>query len=329
MTNKPPKILSSVDLAGAPEAVDYLTDAGELICTRPKRDEILPLLNDVDAYFASAAVQVDREFLNAAPKLKFVGSPSTGTDHLDLEELKKRGITVVDIAKEYELLNQFTATSELAFSLILSLVRQIIPASFSARDGIWARERFSGYQLYGKTMGIMGLGRLGKITARIANGFGMNVITYDPAQPFAENVQHVTFEELLSTSDILSIHIHLNADTEGIIGKKALGLMKSTAILINTSRGKIVDETALLEALALGQIAGAGLDVIDGEWLEQEELIRHQLIEYSRLNDNLLIVPHIGGATQESINLARIFMAKKIASYLTDLQHKLQKGCCS
>ena len=321
MTNQPPKILSSVDLAGAPEAVDCLTDAGELICTGPKRDEILPLLKDVDAYLASAAVRVDPEFIDAAPNLKLIGSPSTGTDHLDLEELKKRGITVFDIATEYDLLNQFTATSELAFSLILSLVRQIIPASFAARDGIWARESFSGYQLYGKTMGILGLGRLGKITARIAHGFGMNVITHDPAQPFAENVRHVSFEKLIRTSDILSIHIHLNADTEGIIGKEALGLMKPTALLINTSRGKIVDEAALLEALVSGQIAGAGLDVIDGEWLEQDELIRHPLIEYGRLNDNLLIVPHIGGATKESINLARIFMAKKIVSYLTDLKH--------
>ena len=122
MTNHPPKILSSVDLTGAPEAVDCLMDAGELLCTRPERDEILPLLKDVDAYLASAAVQVDREFLDAAPKLKLVGSPSTGTDHLDLEELNKRGITVFDIAKEYDLLSQFTATSELAFSLILSLL---------------------------------------------------------------------------------------------------------------------------------------------------------------------------------------------------------------
>ena len=321
MTNQPPKILSSVDLAGAPEALDCLTEAGKLICTTPERDKILPLLKDVDAYLASAAVRVDREFLDAAPKLKIVGSPSTGTDHLDLEELKKRCITVFDIATEFDLLNQFTATSELAFSLILSLVRQTIPASLAAREGIWARERFSGFQLHGKTMGILGLGRLGKITARIAQGFGMNVITYDPARPFAEKVQHVTFEELLSESDILSIHIHLNADTEGIIGKEALSLMKPSALLINTSRGKIVDETALLEALVLGQLAGAGLDVIDGEWMEQDELKHHPLIEYSRLNNNLLIVPHIGGATKESINLARIFMAKKILNYLSISQH--------
>lgn len=316
MKRQTPKILSSVDLSGAPEAVDCLMGVGDLICTKPDRHEILPLLRDIDAYLASAAVQVDQEFLDAAPKLTFVGSPSTGTDHLDLEELKKRSITVCDIAKEYELLNQFTATSELAFSLILALVRHLIPAHKKAKNGIWAREHFSGYQLYGKTMGILGLGRLGKISAKIAQGFGMNVVAYDPAKPFAGNVKHVTFEELLSISDILSIHIHLNADTEGLIGQEALRLMKPTALLINTSRGKIIDESALLEALTSGRLAGAGLDVVDGEWLSQQELRNHPLIEHSRSNENLIIVPHIGGSTTESINLARIFMAKKIADYL-------------
>ena len=313
-------ILSSVELSDAPEAIDRLKSVGKLICTLPERRKILPLLRDADAYLASAAVQVDTEFLDAAPKLKLVGSPSTGTDHLDLEELEKRNITVFDIAKEYELLNQFTATSELAFALILALVRHIIPAQTEAKGGIWAREQFSGFQLYGKTMGILGLGRLGKITARIAQGFGMNVIAFDPERPFAKNVQHVTFEELFCTSDILSIHVHLNTSTEGLVDQEALRLMKPNALLINTSRGKIIDETALLEALRLGQLAGAGLDVIDGEWLEQDKLKAHPLIEYSRLNNNLLIVPHIGGSTTESINLARIFMAKKIVNFLTNLQ---------
>lgn len=321
MTKQHLTILSSVDLSGAPEAIDCLMSAGELIRTSTERREIMPLLKDADAYLASAAVQVDNEFLDSAPKLKLVGSPSTGTDHLDLEELKKRDITVFDIAKEYELLNQFTATSELAFTLILALARHIIPAHTEAKDGVWARERFSGFQLYGKTMGILGLGRLGKITARIAQGFGMNVIAFDPAQPFAEKVRHVTFEELFSTSDILSIHVHLNTETEGLVNREALRLMRPNTLLINTSRGKIVDETALLEALKSGEIAGAGLDVINGEWLDKEDLKRHPLIEYSQENSNLLIVPHIGGSTTESINLARIFMAKKMVSYLINLQH--------
>lgn len=321
MKKKALKILSSVDLSGTPEAVDCLNSVGNLVCNKPDRNEILSLLGDIDAYFASAAVKVDIEFLDAAPRLKFVGSPSTGTDHLDLEELKKRGITVCDIAKEYKLLRQFTATSELAFSLILCLVRQIIPASSAAKEGKWAREKFSGYQLYGKTMGILGLGRLGKITARIAQGFGMNVVSYDPAKPYVENVKHVSFSELLSTADILSIHIHLTTETENLICKKALKLMKPTALLINTSRGKIVDEFALLDALGSGQIAGAGLDVIDGEWLDQNELIHHPLIEYSRMNNNLLIVPHIGGSTTESINLSRIFMAQKIKDHFIDLKY--------
>ena len=142
-----PNVLCTLDLSGAPEAYEVLKPCCSLICVEPIREKILPLLNDIDVYFASAAVEVDVEFLDFAPRLRLVASPSTGTDHLDLEELKRRGIKVFDIAKEYELISQFTATSELAFGLILNLVRNIIPAQQSAINGIWARENFSGYQL--------------------------------------------------------------------------------------------------------------------------------------------------------------------------------------
>lgn len=315
-----PKTLCTVDLRGAPEARRDLESCCDLICIEPVREKILPLLHDVDVYFASAAVEVDLEFLDAAPRLKLVASPSTGTDHLDLENMERRGITVFDIATEYELLEQFSATSELAFGLILNLVRHIIPAHQSAVSGIWARENFSGYQLLGKTIGILGLGRLGKITAKIALGFGMRVLACDKSPKSMKQVKNVTFDELMSESDILSIHVHLNEETTGIIDKRALGIMKPTALLINTSRGKIIDEKALLEALTNKTISGAGLDVVDGEWLSNQELISHPLIEYSRCNNNLVIVPHIGGSTFESINLARVFMAKKIKEHVCNHQ---------
>lgn len=316
-----PNVLCTLDLSGAPEAYEVLKPCCSLICVEPIREKILPLLNDIDVYFASAAVEVDVEFLDFAPRLRLVASPSTGTDHLDLEELKRRGIKVFDIAKEYELISQFTATSELAFGLILNLVRNIIPAQQSAINGIWARENFSGYQLLGKTIGILGLGRLGKITARIALGFGMRVLACDTSPQSMAQVKNVTFDELMSEADIISIHVHLNEETKGIIDKRAFDMMKPTALLINTSRGKIVDEKALLVALRSKTISGAGLDVVDGEWLSNQELLSHPLIEYSRRNDNLVIVPHIGGSTFESINLARIFMAKKISEFLNSEQN--------
>lgn len=310
------RILNTLDLTGAPEAVAAIEEAGELVSLPPDRDLVLERIADFDIYFASAEVRVDTQFLDAATRLKLIGSPSTGTDHLDREEIREHGVACMDIATEYELINSFTATSELAFGLLLSLVRNIPAALLAARQGEWARERLSGFQINRKTLGVLGLGRLGRITARIGQGFGMRVIGHDIREVSVDGVENVTFDELLRQADVLSIHIHLTPSTDGLIGRAELAKMKRTAILLNTSRGRIVDEAALLAALQGKEIAGAGLDVIDGEWLTQEELLRHPLIAYAREHENLLISPHIGGATTESIYGARVFMAQRIAEWI-------------
>lgn len=214
------------------------------------------------------------------------------------------------------MINGFSATSELAFALLLALNRKIISAHADVRRGAWSREKFTGFQLQGKTLGIIGLGRLGKISARIGQGFGMKVIAHDIAPLSVPGVQMVDLDKLLRSADVLTIHVHLTPDTEGLIGRASFNKMKRNAILLNTSRGRIVDETALLDALVNKQISGAGLDVVDGEWLGEGALYHHPLIKYSREHNNLLIVPHIGGATIESIYGARVFMARKIAERL-------------
>ncbi|MEQ8667403.1 MAG: NAD(P)-dependent oxidoreductase [Rhodospirillales bacterium] len=315
------KIVNTLDTAGAPEAKEAIEAVGELVNLPWDRALTLAAIGDADAYLASTSIVVDAEFLDHAPKLKVIGSPSTGTDHLDLTEIRRRGITCFDISKEYDLINGFTATSELAFTLLLALNRKLVPAQEQAKRGVWSRETYTGFQLLGKTLGILGLGRLGKISARIGQGFGMNVIAHDIADVSAENVEMVSLKDLLARSDVLTIHIHLRPETDGLIGAAEFARMKSNAILINTSRGRIVDEPALLAAMSEKRIAGAGLDVVDGEWLSEEELFRHPLIAYSRENDNLLIVPHIGGATHESIYGARVFMARKVADHLRTLQN--------
>jgi D-3-phosphoglycerate dehydrogenase len=310
------KILSTVDISGAPEARAAAEAVGELICLPADREQVLAVMKDVDAYLASASVIIDAEFLDHAPNLKVIGSPSTGTDHMHLAEIDRRGITRFDIAKEYDLINSFSATSELAFGMLLALNRGIVPAQAQAKQGIWARERFTGFQLLGKTLGILGLGRLGKISARIGQGFGMKVIAHETADVEAPGVEMVGFEELLQRADVLTIHIHLRPETDGMIGRDAFKLMTPNAILLNTSRGRIVDEAALLEALETNQIAAAGLDVVDGEWLSQDHLREHPLIAYSRTHNNLLVLPHIGGATSESIYGARVFMANRLAQFI-------------
>jgi D-3-phosphoglycerate dehydrogenase / 2-oxoglutarate reductase len=310
------KVLSNQDFSPVPNAAVMLDELGTLICVPPDRDTVFDLIKDCDAYIAHAKIMVDNNFLDQAPQLKVIGSPLTGTAHLDFDAIEQRGIELFTITREYDLLSGFTATSELVFGLLLALNRQIPEALQAANRGEWVGEKFTGFQLLGKTIGILGLGRLGKITARIAQGFGMNVIANDIEDISMPNVRMVSREDLFKESDVLSIHIHLNAETTGLVNYHLLQLMKSTAILINTSRGKIIDESALLAALEGDQLAGAGLDVIDGEWQDIEQTSNHALIRYASKSPNLLITPHIGGASHESIYGARVFMAKKIATFL-------------
>lgn len=311
-------IVNTLDLDGAPEAIEALEAVATFISLPPERAAVLSRIGEADAYLCSASVRIDAEFLDHAPRLKVIGSPSTGTDHMDVEEIRARNIELYDIAKERDLLNGFTATSELAFGLLLSLARHLPPALSAAREGDWARERFSGIQLFDKTLGILGLGRLGTISARIGNGFGMRVIANDIRKVHVKNVKMVDFNTLLKEADYLLIHIHLTPETDGLIDQSAIAKMKPGALLINTSRGRIVDEDALLEALKNGHLGGAGLDVIDGEWMADEERYKHPLVSYSRENEHLIISPHIGGATRESIYGARVFMARKLAKYVEE-----------
>ena len=311
--------INTLDISGAPEINNILGAVGDFIDLPEDRNTVLAELQKCHAYMASAVVLIDEEFLVAAPNLKVIGSPHTGQDHLDLSAIKARGIELFTITSERELLNSFSATSELTFGLLLSLVRNIPPAIDAAKAGDWARERLAGFQLLNKTIGIVGLGRLGTISARIAQGFGMNVLACDVEPREMAGVEMVDMDTLLNKSDIITLHLHLRPNTEGMINKAAFAKMKPGAILLNSSRGRIIDETDLLAALESGFLGGAGLDVIDGEWLTKEELLNHPLVKYAQQNGNLIIVPHIGGSTTESIYGARIFMAKKLAAYLSSL----------
>ncbi len=309
------KIISNCDLSGAPEAISILEEAGELLCLGDNRERTLTEITDCDALMAHPSVRIDSELLDCAPKLGFVGSPHTGKDHLDIGSIEKRNLHLAHIAEEIELLSSFTATSEMAFALLLAVVRKLPQAFDAAKTGSWDREKFTGFQLLDKTLGILGLGRLGTMSARIGQGFGMKVIAHDPKEISMPGVRMVDLDSLFAGSDILTIHVHLNPETENLINEYTLGKMKPGSLLINTSRGRIIDEKALISALKTGHLGGAGLDVIDGEWLTLEERAQHPLVKYSRTNENLIIVPHIGGSTKESIYGARFFMAKKIAEW--------------
>ncbi len=314
------KTLNTLDVSNIKDFNNIFKNVSTIKNIKPDREKVLKEIEKVDGYLASASIKIDKEFLSKARNLKVIGSPSTGVDHMNLDLIKKKKIKCFDISKEFKLINSFTATSELVFGLILALNRKIVSSSLEASTGKWGRERYKGNQLYGKTLGIIGLGRLGKISARIGKGFGMRIIANDIKNIRFKGIELVSLKKLALLSDIVSLHVHLNNKTQNLINKDFFNRMKKDAIIINTARGKIINEEDLLSALRKKDIAGAGLDVIDGEWLSDDKRSKHKLIKYSRTNENLIITPHIGGSTKESIENSRIFMAKKIVSFLKKLK---------
>ena len=308
------KVFCNVDLSLKKDALKELESVADVSYFPAKQEVLLENIHSYDAYFASAYVQMNKEVLDCAKKLKVIATPGTGTDHIDIECAYKKNIDVLHIAKEIDLLNGFTATAEQAWALLLSCIRKL-PAAFDcAKNGYWARERFTGSQLYKKTLGIIGIGRLGEMVASFGNGFNMNVIGYDILEKSIKGVNQVSLDKLLNESDVITVHIHLTDANRGFISKELFNKMKRGVILINTSRGAIIDESALLDNLHSGHVGAAGLDVINGEW--NKNIYDHPLIEYSRNHDNLVISPHIAGATVESIIGAREFLGKKLADYI-------------
>lgn len=228
---------------------------------------------DLDAEAISVFIysKVSKEVLDKFPNLKFIATRSTGFDHIDIEECKRRGIKVANVPTYGE-----NTVAEHTFALILSLSRYVHKSYLRSKRNDFSIDGLQGFDLRGKTMGVIGVGRIGKHIIKIAKGFGMNVIAHDRYRDeiLAEvlNFKYTNqLDEIFSNSDIVSLSAPLNDETFHIVNREAFSKMKSSAILINTSRGALVDTEALYEALSEGKIAGAGLDVIEGEESIQEE----------------------------------------------------------
>jgi D-3-phosphoglycerate dehydrogenase len=307
-----------LDLSGithSPEVFDELRQVAEITQMIPEHDTLELHLPEHNVYLAALKLRLTREIIEKCPDLKVVCTCSTGLDHLDLDALRERGVEVVSLKEDTEFLSNITSTAEMGWALLLAVVRKLPWGFDAAKQGIWARDRYRGHQLSGKTLGILGYGRLGRIMAEIGHGFRMRVLANDvkPVQP-AAYVRMVDYDTLLRESDVLSIHIHLTPENERLLDAAAFDRMKSDAVLINTSRGAIVDEAALVEALESGRLGGAGLDVIHGEW--DEDLRSHPLIRYANAHENLVISPHTGGITFEAQSMAMHFVCGKLAACL-------------
>lgn len=309
-----PKVLCMVDLTLAPEAKQVLEASVNLDYRKPDRKVLLDIIHQFDAFWGHVDLKVDKEVLDRGKKLKVVNTASTGTDHLDKEEVAKRGIRILSITTDYGLLRTFTATAECAWMLLLTCSRHFRASNRSALDGNWRSERFYGTQLYEQTLGVLGVGRLGTMTVEFGKAFQMRVLGCD-LKPFAiPDVEQVDFDTLLGESDAISIHIHMTPENYNLFDSGTFKKMKEGAILINTSRGDIVDENALLNALESGALAAYGTDVVHDEW--RPDMSESPVIQYARNHDNVVITPHIGGCTFRSLVDARVFSARKLVHFL-------------
>lgn len=304
------KILITEPREFSVEALAKLEQAGFSITARQcSYSDLKKIVGNYDGLIVRLGIKIDGEILSRARRLKFVVSLTTGIDHIDVGEAEESGVQVMSLRGETEFLKTMTPTAELAVGLMLTVLRRIVPASADVQAGNWDRERWVGNSMDGRTVGIIGMGRLGKMVASIVEAFGCPVVYYDPFVFSRAWVKVNSLDEIAAMSDIVTVHVPLHKETEGMIGVSFFKRAKTGQILINTSRGAVIDEKAMLKALVDRQIAGAGLDVLNGEL--DGKVNDKPLVRYSREYDNLVITPHIGGATYEAMRRVEVFMIEK------------------
>lgn len=312
------RILNIEPRGYSPKARSELELLGEVVELEASREDLLRLIPGFDVLITRLGHRIDAEVLARAERLEAVVTATTGLSHVDLEAAETHGVEVLSLRGEVSFLENVTATAELAWGLIICSLRAIPRAHGHVMSGGWDRDLFKGAELKNKTLGVVGLGRLGKIVASYAKAFRMAVLAADPRAASApDGVELLPLEHLLPRADVVTLHVNLVPETRGFFGAREFGLMKTGSVFVNTSRGELVDEAALLEALRSGQVGAAGLDVLDGEasgrpgWLQQ-----HPLRQYAAAGGNLIITPHMGGATSESMEDTEVFMSQKLARWL-------------
>ena len=275
-----------------------------------RRAELLGLLGDAAALIVRNRTQVNTEILAAAPQLRVVGRLGVGLDNIDVPACQARKIAVIPATGANAL-----AVAEYVIATAMVLLRGAYLSTAEVADGKWPRTKLSeGRETAGRTLGLVGFGGIGQLTASLAKALGMHVVAYDPLVPAnaavwsATGVARRELEALLAEADAVSLHVPLTPETRGLMDATRIGRMKSEAILINTSRGGIVDTAALAEALASGRLGGAALDVFDKEPLPAGSPLASA--------PNLILTPHIGGVTRESNIRVSTMIAARVADAL-------------
>ncbi|GAA3043638.1 hypothetical protein GCM10020000_23830 [Streptomyces olivoverticillatus] len=293
----------------SPATVDALGPDFEIRnCNGADRAALLSAVADVDAILVRSATKVDAEAIAAAKRLRVVARAGVGLDNVDVSAATKAGVMVVNAPT-----SNIVTAAELACGLLVATARNIPQANSALKNGEWKRSKYTGVELSEKTLGVVGLGRIGVLVAQRMAAFGMKVVAYDPyvqpARAAQMGVKLLTLDELLEVSDFITVHLPKTPETLGLIGDEALHKVKPSVRIVNAARGGIVDEAALASALKEGRVAGAGLDVYASEPCTDSPLFEF---------DNVVATPHLGASTGEAQEKAGIAVAKSVRLALVE-----------
>lgn len=289
-------------------SLDYLKANFNLITLPDPSHDTADILNEAHALFAPMGFVCDKTKIDKCGQLCVIGSPTTGIPHIDENYADLKNIKICSLRDQQSFLAEITPTAELAFGMLIALTRHL-PAAFNqVCRGQWDGKYFgtkTPKMMSQMSLGIVGLGRLGTLVAKYGKTFKMKVRYYDPYVECNEYIRCSNLIGLARQSDVISIHVHGTPENEKIINQKFIEEMPRGSVLINTARGNILDEIALLAALESGHLGGAALDTIDGEHLPgfRENLPEHPLLKYANHHDNLLLTPHYGGCTSDAWEL--------------------------
>lgn len=300
-------VCDSIDEKG----IRILKNAGLNVDYLPEilQKELITKVKDYDVIIVRSRTKITKDVINSAIRTKLIARVGVGLDNIDTLEAEKKNIEVINAGEA-----SVNAVSELVLGLMLSLSRNIPNANNATKQGKWIKKDLMGVELKGKYLGIIGLGKIGRNVARLARGLRMNLIGYDVVpidKTFAQEVSLITtdIKTLIESSDYITCHVPFTEQTKHLINKEMLSIMKDGSYLINTSRGEVIDEQALIECLKNKKIGGAALDVYETEPPTNKELLEL---------DNLICTPHIGAQTKEGQELASAVIAEKIIQRLLE-----------
>jgi len=299
-----PVVLIAEELS--PATIGVLGDAFDIRhCNGADRAELLAALPEASAILVRSATKVDAEAITASPNLKIVARAGVGLDNVDVPAATANNTMVVNAPT-----SNIVSAAELAVALLLASARNVVPANITLKNGEWKRSKFGGVELQDKTVGIIGLGKIGMLVAKRLAGFDVKFVAYDPyvtsAPTGGPEIAMVSLDELLAQSDFITIHIPKTPETVGLIGVDALNKVKPSVHIINAARGGVLDEAALFDALVAGKVAGAGLDVYASEPCTDSPLFGL---------DQVVATPHLGASTEEAQEKAGIAVAESVVAY--------------